>query len=193
MITKRKPLEKCRDNTLIRVVRNAKTAAKRDAAKTILLSRHEGLIRVQASGKTNYDDLLQEGRIGILQAIDTFDLAQDVKFSTWAYHKIRGRITSALYDVTAPARRARKVLFFPTTKSEDGPDIFERSVDADEQQSFDVADMMALLTDTEKTVLKQRFWGEKTYKDIGHDLDCSHTRIWTIERQALAKLRKVVV
>ena len=46
----------------------------------------------------NLDDLFQIGCVGILKAIDKFDLAYDVKFSTYAVPMILGEIKRFLRD-----------------------------------------------------------------------------------------------
>ena len=50
-----------------------------------------------------YDDLVQEGTIGLMQAIQRFDPARGVKFSTYAAWWIRGALIEALGQ--APAIR----------------------------------------------------------------------------------------
>ncbi len=44
-------------------------------------------------------DLIQEGSIGLMKAIDKFDLSKGVKFSTYATYWIRQVITRSIYDV----------------------------------------------------------------------------------------------
>jgi len=40
----------------------------------------------------NYDDALQEGFIGLFKAIKDFQIEREVKFSTYAYHRINGHL-----------------------------------------------------------------------------------------------------
>src|SRR5699024_4496190 len=71
-------------------------------AKDILVSRNIGLVRSVLRGFTNrgYDveDLFQIGCIGLLKAIDKFDLSFNVKFSTYAVPMIAGEIKRFLRD-----------------------------------------------------------------------------------------------
>ena len=48
--------------------------------------------------KENVDDLFQVGCIGLIKAIDNFDLSQNVKFSTYAVPMIIGEIRRYLRD-----------------------------------------------------------------------------------------------
>lgn len=61
-----------------------------------LMRQHEGLVhhvlRRQVSGAATYDDVLQEGRIALWQAILHFDPQRGVAFSTYAGAAIRYRI-----------------------------------------------------------------------------------------------------
>jgi RNA polymerase sigma factor (sigma-70 family) len=61
-----------------------------------LLRQHEGLVhhvlRRQASGIAPYEDVLQEGRIALWQAILHFDVQRGVAFSTYAGAAMRYRI-----------------------------------------------------------------------------------------------------
>lgn len=65
-----------------------------------LLKRHEGLVhsvlRRQWRGDVACADLLQEGRIGLWQAVVHFDSHRGIAFSTYAWHAIERRIWRAV-------------------------------------------------------------------------------------------------
>ena len=44
------------------------------------------------SPRHSREDLVQEGLLGIVKAIETFDLSSDYKFMTWVYPKVRGAV-----------------------------------------------------------------------------------------------------
>lgn len=44
--------------------------------------------------QVSHEDLVQEGKIGLLKAIRTYDPNYKTKFITWAYYKVLGAITS---------------------------------------------------------------------------------------------------
>jgi len=71
-------------------------------AKDILVSYNLGLIRSVLKGFANrgyeIEDLFQIGSIGLLKAIDKFDLSYEVKFSTYAVPMIVGEIKRFLRD-----------------------------------------------------------------------------------------------
>jgi RNA polymerase sigma factor (sigma-70 family) len=71
-----------------------------------LLRQHEGLVHVvlrrQARGGVAYDDLLQEGRIALWQAVLHFDAQRGVAFSTYAGVAIERRIWQAVARANRP-------------------------------------------------------------------------------------------
>lgn len=71
-------------------------------AKDKLVRHNIGLVKSVLRGFTNrgydVDDLFQIGSIGLLKAIDKFDLSYDVRFSTYAVPMIAGEIKRFLRD-----------------------------------------------------------------------------------------------
>lgn len=69
-------------------------------AKTAILKQYERLCHKQArkyaftAPNHDHDDLVQEGRIGLLNAISSFDRTNGASFMTWAFYHVRGSIAS---------------------------------------------------------------------------------------------------
>ena len=57
----------------------------------------------------NLDDLFQVGCIGLIKAIDNFDVNQNVKFSTYAVPMIMGEVRRSLRDNTSSIRVSRSL------------------------------------------------------------------------------------
>ena len=80
----------------------ARAQAGDGAARDILIEENLGLVRhiVKRYAGRGYDaeDLFQTGTIGLMKAIDHFDLRYDVKFSTYAVPLIAGEIRRFLRD-----------------------------------------------------------------------------------------------
>jgi RNA polymerase sporulation-specific sigma factor len=47
-------------------------------------------------------DIIQEGTVGLIEAVESFDHTRGVAFSLYAFHRIRGRIVNF---ITAKAKR----------------------------------------------------------------------------------------
>ena len=71
-------------------------------AREVLIEKNLGLVHhiVRRFGGRGYDmeDLFQIGSIGLIKAIDKFDLNFDVRFSTYAVPMITGEIKRFLRD-----------------------------------------------------------------------------------------------
>jgi RNA polymerase primary sigma factor len=77
-------------------------------ARTKLVEEHMGLVRSIAFRYRDLglptEDLVQEGAIGLLTAIDDYDASRGASFSTYAFWRVRAAITHAL---TAHGRLVR--------------------------------------------------------------------------------------
>ena len=73
-------------------------------AEGVLISRYLKMVRQFAGrlqGAVDYEDLVQEGCIGLLDAIGSFDPGREARFGTYAYTCIRNRVYRALRDAAA--------------------------------------------------------------------------------------------
>ena len=77
-----------------------KITSNNNAAEEVLVSEYTWLVRVCARpyflAGADSEDLIQEGMLGLLSAIRTFDPDKGVKFSTYAEFCIRRRIYNAI-------------------------------------------------------------------------------------------------
>lgn len=83
-------------------------------ARATLLEEHMGLVRSVAFRYRDLglpaDDLVQEGAIGLLGAIDDYDSSRGASFSTYAFWRVRAAITHALTAQGPLVRVPRPVL-----------------------------------------------------------------------------------
>ena len=75
-----------------------------------------------SSSNENVDDLFQIGCIGLIKAIDNFDITQNVRFSTYAVPMILGEVRRSLRDTAYKAIYAREGL---TRKNAREPTLME--------------------------------------------------------------------
>jgi len=95
---KRKAPVRQEADTLVRAYRQTGDKVLRDQ----LISQHLYLVQTVARkfaglGESN-DDLLQEGAMGLINAVDLYDPARGVQFSTYATHLVEGQIRHYLRD-----------------------------------------------------------------------------------------------
>lgn len=55
-----------------------------------------------------YDDLLSQAVVGLIDAVDRFDPARGIKFETYAYHRIRGAVMDMLRELDWLPRSVRQ-------------------------------------------------------------------------------------
>ncbi|MCR5530370.1 MAG: sigma-70 family RNA polymerase sigma factor [Lachnospiraceae bacterium] len=107
------------------------TAKKDKNAEEFLLVKHKDLVRFEARNLYlswgEWDDLLQEGMIGLLQAIRGYSKENGASFVTWAALCVRGKMLNA---VTASNRKKHGAmedyipLDSPAFQSEDGSGLY---------------------------------------------------------------------
>ncbi|HZR96768.1 MAG TPA: sigma-70 family RNA polymerase sigma factor [Gaiellaceae bacterium] len=95
--------------------RLAARARRGDAdARRVLVEEHMGLVRSIAGRYRGlglpFEDLAQEGAIGLLRAVDEYDPDRGATFSTYAFWRVRSAITHALTARGHVVRLPRPVL-----------------------------------------------------------------------------------
>jgi RNA polymerase primary sigma factor len=103
----------CRDE--IRHRKLLRAARRGDSgARARLVECHLPLVRAVASGYRDYglpvDDLVQEGSIGLLDAIDHYDARRGPGFETYARFRVRRAIRNALTDQARVIRLPKQVV-----------------------------------------------------------------------------------
>src|SRR4051794_6649077 len=94
------------------------------ATKTMVES-NLGLVRAAArtfhSTSLSFDDLVQEGTVGLIRAVERFDHRRDVRFSTYAAWWIRRAIMDAIDDsqvIRTPPKARRQLAAVRRTEAE---------------------------------------------------------------------------
>lgn len=127
-------------------------------------------------------DIIQEGMLALIRAVDKFEPEREFKFSTYAYHKIHGQIINML-------ERSEKKAPLPV------PDEWlvmaeENDSDSDNNDEWlDVAQSIKKLDGKEAEIVSALFFEGKKPKDVAMEkkLDVSH--VYRLRRAAIAKIR----
>jgi len=88
-------------NSLIVELRSPDVSTSRaDEIKSEIVEGHQGLIRhfIRLRDPQLYEDLVQIGTIGVLAAIDKFDIGRNVSFGTFAGELIKGELSHFYRD-----------------------------------------------------------------------------------------------
>ncbi len=101
--------------------------------------------------RLSFMDLIQEGNVGLIKAIEKFDAEKDFKFSTYATWWIKQSITKSIADITKNVRIPVHLI--------------------DEINAFNRASQE----------LFQRYWREPTVKEIAKHLDFPYKKVKKLE------------
>jgi RNA polymerase sporulation-specific sigma factor len=132
-------------------------------------------------------DVIQEGTIGLIEAVENFDHRRGVAFSLYALHRIRGRMLTYL----------GKEGKWDTVSVEDTVDIREYFADAAEvahqvERSYLVAqvkDAMDRLPLKEQAVLSGMFLEDREAKQLAESMDLSLSHIYRLQKQGIRRIR----
>lgn len=194
----------------------------------------------------NLDDLFQVGVIGLIKAIDNFDLNHEVRFSTYAVPMILGeikrylrdnsclRVSRSIKDLAYKALRVKDELTFknnkePTTLEiaeklhisewevvqalnslkdtvsmfepiySDGGDIIYLSDQLSSDKGiYDIETKISLrkalnqIKEKEKYIILQRYMMGRTQTELAEEIGISQAQISRLEKNGLAKIKKLI-
>lgn len=127
-----------------------------------------------------YQDLVQEGMIALIKAVDKFDPARNIRFVTYGFYRIKGQMTNFLQRVEARAP-------FPVDDSE------TVMVDPFDVDCLDwricLLDGIDALSAREGEVIRLLVLEGVRARDYAERKGMDVSNVYRIQRQALAKLR----
>lgn len=161
----------------------------------ILINKNRGLVNKILHSKLKYtDDLVQEGMIGLLEAIRKFDTNRGVKFSTFAYNYVRLRTTRFYMDdrlIRIPVWTYYNSLKIDVELKEDYSDcggIFE--MDYTHIEAFNKClDIIKGKSEQLEYIFIHRMVLGKDLKEVGDELKLSMERVRQLEEKIRECLR----
>ena len=123
-------------------------------------------------------DIVQEGMLALINAVDRFDPGRNLRFTTYAYHRIRGQMINFFErsERRAPILVDDEWLFIDEPESLD-------------EDWMDAAENIERLQGKEAIVVNALFFEGKNPLEVAceHNMDVSH--VYRLRRSAVAKIR----
>jgi RNA polymerase sigma-B factor len=175
------------------------------AARARLIQQYLPLVRRLARRHLGHgeqlDDLVQVGSIGLIKAIDRFQLDRGVDLATYAIPTIDGEIKRHLRDRAWPVRIPRRLLELdPTLRSRVAEVVDGQNGEFDRDSALEhgyelgedrilLRDGFQVLDDRERVLLRLAYFEGLSQAKIAQRVGISQIHVSRLTRRALAKLR----
>jgi RNA polymerase sporulation-specific sigma factor len=133
-----------------------------------------------------YPDLIQEGMLGLIGAVDNFDPARGNKFATYAYYKVRGRMMNFLQRSEARAPRPVEDEYLERR------DSFDADLDRMEWR-ISLGEGLNALRGRERDIVRSIIVEGRSVSDIAAEQGVGTSHIYRLQRKAIARLKSLFV
>lgn len=160
-------------------------------ARQLLIEQYQPLVFREAMKyglqETVTLDLIQEGTVGLMEAVERYEPAHGVAFSLYAVHRIRGRMVNFLQE-------NRKEILLDEGEEEtvflskEAPDTAFEQADRKEVQAA-ISDAMERLPGREQDVIRSVYLKEQTALETAAAMDVSTAYVYRLEKRGIRRLR----
>lgn len=134
-----------------------------------------------------YPDLIQEGMVALIGAVDAFDVTRNNRFSTYAYYKIRGRMINFLQRVEAKAPLPVDEIVFVEEDTKSA--LVHNDMEVSEW-TIDLRQAMDTLSLREADSINALVVEGRAARDVASEVNLDISHVYRIRRKALTKLKK---
>jgi len=130
-----------------------------------------------------YPDLVQEGMVALIKAVDNFDTSRGTRFSTYAYYRVRGEMINFLQRGEAKAP-------IPVEIEEDSvvdpvmPDAIDTLIEINEN--------IRKLPARESRIISSILLEGRSVREVADSEGYDISHIYRIKRKGLSSLRKML-
>ncbi len=139
------------------------------------------------------EDLFQEAAIGALRAARSYRPGRGASFATWVKRRAVGAMLDFMrrqYPLGGLQRRHSGDVPVMLT-GERIPPIASGILPPDRAALHsELRRLVANLPERQRSLIRQRYWGERTQAEIAAECGCHATRVCQIERAAIELLRR---
>ena len=170
------------------------------------LATHEDLVAkttltARQTFPSDSDDYLQEARLGLLEAHAKFDSSKGASLRTYAYHRIRGRLTAlnrdrrkhamcrSLFEEVEVGSCGERELLINTLPGDYPPDDRELNIDVGVAVAL-LPGFLADLSENQSKAIRLIYWEGLTLSQTGERMGITRQRVHAITKKAIDFLRK---
>ncbi|MBL3540398.1 sigma-70 family RNA polymerase sigma factor [Aminivibrio sp.] len=130
---------------------------------------------------SSYQDLIQEGMVALIRAVDKFEPERHLRFTTYAFYRIKGQMVNFLQrsELKAPIPVDDDYLM---PEDSFAPDSFETLIAVSEE--------MHRLPAREEDVVQALLVEGRDAKDVARKRGIDISHVYRLKRNGVAKLRK---
>jgi RNA polymerase sporulation-specific sigma factor len=131
-----------------------------------------------------FQDLLQEGMVGLIAAVDNFEPERSNRFTTYAYYKVKGRMANFLQRGEARAPWPVEDEFL------ERPDAFEADLDKMEWR-ISLGEGLERLPAREKDIVRSLVMEDRDAAEVASDHGVGISHVYRLRRRAVARLKSL--
>jgi RNA polymerase sigma factor for flagellar operon FliA len=152
------------------------------------------------------DDMHSQGVLGLIEAVEKYDPHRNIKFSTFAYFYIKGRIYDGIRKETWFSNEYRKAEDKDKIRVNNLVDFNDNLCDNYKDESINQEEIVfnnylreklekeiKLLSPKLQDILYKHYYEEKTHVEISKDYKVVHQRIAWLLRKARSYLKKQLI
>jgi RNA polymerase sporulation-specific sigma factor len=173
-----------------------KSSGSKEARRKLIESYQPLVYKIASRITTREDlffDLLQEGTVGLIETVESFAPEHGVKFSTYAQHRVRGR----MIDYLKRSRSCREPLEIALGQEDLQTfltEIADRTVNVEEEAMVNllgkqVNQALARLNAKEQKVIRDIYLLDKEPAATAREMNISLSYFYKLQKKALQRLR----
>ncbi len=136
-------------------------------------------------------DLIQEGAVGLIDAVDSFDHQKGVRFTTYAVHHIRGRIIDHLNQgigSEAVSLDNRNMGLTLLEKLDLGTELLEQLVEK-KYLINQIQQVISELPDKERQIIREVYFMDRKPGTVAAEMEMSLSYLYRLRKRAVKRIR----
>lgn len=152
-------------------------------------------VALEVAGYQNWSmDIIQEGTVGLIEAVERYDYTKGVAFSLFAVHRIKGRIIDYFNLINKEITSMDSPIYNDEYAFSFADSLVDNSVQIDlqvEKKHFleEVQKAMNRLPLKEREVISNIYLAEQTPKEVAGELNVSLAHIYRLQKQGVQRMR----